>query len=480
MMARWYAITAVAGLALFAVGVPPAAAQENAATKAVEAAKQYEGTTINTAEEAGLMAMLGINITGPEWEELTGIEVRVSEVPYEELFPKAMLEHRAGTGAYDMLTIAPSWVADMVRAGALEPLDPYIEKYGVASELDDIAPAFRDWMTFDGKTYALVVDGDVHILYYRKDLFEDPANQEAFKAEYGYDLAVPENWEQFGQICQFFTDKYAPELYGAGLINTGYTYYFFFERFRSYGGRFFDPETMQATVNSEAGVRALTEMVEQNACQPPGVQNWGFGESLSALNSGEIAMTISWPPLARWTQGINADEQALSWVPPTEVKDKIGYAITPSGHSEMAAGILLALSPNSKNKDATYLYMQWLHSQQESLKNVMRPLGLRDPFRISHYESPEFQALWPTAKDYLETHKKAVETGYADLAILETYKYWDSAGRAVNAAIGGKDPQQALDDLAAEWDQLTEQIGVDRQREAYTAWAAQPAAYRAE
>ena len=54
-----------------------AAAQENAADKAVEAAKQYAGvTTINTAEEAGLMAMLGINITGPEWEQLTGIEVQ--------------------------------------------------------------------------------------------------------------------------------------------------------------------------------------------------------------------------------------------------------------------------------------------------------------------------------------------------------------------------------------------------------------------
>ena len=173
-MARWSASAAMAGSALLVVGLMPAAAQENAATKAVEAAKQYAGTTINTEEEAGLMAMLGINITGPEWEQLTGIKVRVSEVPYEELFPKAMLEHRAGTGAYDMLTIAPSWVADMVRAGALEPLDPYIEKYGVKSELDDIAPAFRDWMTFDGKTYALVVDGDVHILYYRKDLFEDP------------------------------------------------------------------------------------------------------------------------------------------------------------------------------------------------------------------------------------------------------------------------------------------------------------------
>jgi len=62
--------------------------------------------------------------------------------------------------------------------------------------------------------------------------------------------------------------------------------------------------------------------------------------------------------------------------------------------------------------------------------------------------------------------------------LLETYKSWDSMGRAVVAAIGGKDPQQALDDLAAEWDALTEQIGVDRQREAYLAWASKPSAYR--
>src|SRR5262249_52876824 len=150
-------------------------------------------------------------------------------------------------------------------------------------------------------------------------------------------------------------------------------------------------------------VKTLKEMVAQLKCQPPGVQNWGFGESLSALNSGEIAMTITWPPVARWAQGINADEQALSWVPPTTVKDKIGYAVSPSGHSEMASGVLLGVSADSKNKEAAYLYIQWLASKQESLKNVMRPLGLRDPFRISQYEAPEFQALWPTAKEYLAT-----------------------------------------------------------------------------
>ena len=105
-------------------------AEEDAAAKAVEAAKAFSGTTINVAEEAGLMAMLGINVTGPEWERLTGIKVKVSELPYEELFTKQLLEHKAGSGAYDALTIGHSWVADLVRAGALEPLDPLIDKYG--------------------------------------------------------------------------------------------------------------------------------------------------------------------------------------------------------------------------------------------------------------------------------------------------------------------------------------------------------------
>ena len=157
----------------------------------------------------------------------------------------------------------------MVRNGALEPLDPYIEKYGVKSEFDDIAPAFKDWMTFEGKTYALVVDGDVHLLYYRKDIFEDPANKEEFKAKYGYDLAPPETWKAFGEICQFITDKYAPTTYGAGLINTGYMHFFFSERFRTYGGKFFDPETMKATVNSQAGIDALTDMVASSSASRP-------------------------------------------------------------------------------------------------------------------------------------------------------------------------------------------------------------------
>ena len=74
-------ISVIGGGMLFHLAMQPALAQDNAAEKAVEAAKQYSGITLNSAEEAGLMAMLGINITGPEWEELTGISAERDRDP---------------------------------------------------------------------------------------------------------------------------------------------------------------------------------------------------------------------------------------------------------------------------------------------------------------------------------------------------------------------------------------------------------------
>lgn len=456
----------------------PAWAQEDAAAKAIEAAKEFSGSEITVVAEAGLQALLDKQITAGEWEELTGIKVNVVELPFEELYPKQLLEHRAGTGAYDTLLISPAYLADMVANGMLEDLGPYFEKYGVAAEDEDINPAFSDWQYYDGTRYGLVVDGDVLVTYYRKDLFEDPENKAAFKEQYGYDLAPPADYTQFGDIACFLTENYAPEIYGAGVINTGYMFFMFGERFRVAGGRFFDPETMRSMVNSDIGVDVLTQMVEQNTCMAPGIETWGFAENLSALNAGQIAMTISWPPLGRWAQGVNIEDEALSWVPPTTVADKVGYAVNPGGHPELAAGFLSGVSVNSDNKDAAYLYGQWMHSKAQSLQNVMRPVGLRDPYRMSHYESPEYQGLWPTAPDYLAVLQDGAANGLADFSWIETFRYQDAMSRAVLDAIAGADPKQALDGLAAEWDALTDEIGIDRQRAAYEAWRSKPSAYR--
>src|SRR5688500_10224257 len=270
---------AVAGLA---ISWASAAIAQSAAETGVKEAQKYRGQTITIVWEAGLQALDPLNFSGPKWEELTGIKVKVVEVPIAEMFTKIMQEYRGGTGAYDALNVVPSWMPDLANAGALEPLDSYVEKYGYASELQTIAATYRDnQMKVGDKIFGFPDDGDVFVMYYRKDIFGDPKLQEEFKAKAGRDLTVPKTWAEFGEVGQFLTDKLAPQTYGASFFRQPpYTMFMFEERFRVEGGKFFDAETMRATINSDIGVKVFEGMRNENKFMPPGVEQFGFVENL--------------------------------------------------------------------------------------------------------------------------------------------------------------------------------------------------------
>ena len=470
----------ILGVLVSSITTQDSAAQTgNAAQRAVEAARKYSGQTLNMTWPGGVGALDPKLHTVPIWEKLTGVKVNVIETSVAEMFPKTMAEHRAKTGAYDVLSVVPSWLADMAIGGVLEPLDALVAKHGFEAELKGIEPAYRDnQMKWNGKIYGIPDDGDVLILYYRKDLFADAANRAEFRARHGYDLAPPKTWAQFADIGNFFTAKFAPKLYGAGMIRRGtLLQYFFQERFRNDGGRFFDPKTMKATVNSEIGLRVLAGMAADQKFMPPGSQDWGVPESLNGWLSGNLAMTLWWPPVGRWSEGLQAGEKSMAFVPRSQVVGKTGYALPPGGRPELALGWSLGVASTSKKKELAYLFIQFANSEQTSLNRVQLPYSLRDPFRASHFASKEYRALWPTAGDYLDILKTAAQTALLDLSIRNTFQYEESLARSVTRALAGENPKTVIDDLAREWDAITERTGVDRQREAYRVWAANPNAY---
>ncbi|MEM9204910.1 MAG: sugar ABC transporter substrate-binding protein [Pseudomonadota bacterium] len=471
-------VTLVATLAATAL-LPGDALAQSAADRAVEAAKQYSGITLNVLYEAGLQPLDPKNFTGPLWEELTGIKINVIESPADEMFTKTMQAHMARTGAYDVINVIPNQLPDLALAGALEPLDDFVEKYGYGDELDTILPVYRDnQMKVEGTIYGLPDDGDVLILYYRRDIFEDPENKAAFMEKHGYELAPPTTWQQFSEIGQFITDTYAPEIYGAGVLRApGNAQYLFQERFRVEGGKFFDAETMKATVNSDVAVKIFNEMRAENEWMPPGIEQWGFIEAFNGFLAGDVAMTVSWPPVGRWAAGYGKGTEALNWIPETTVADTIGYALPPGGRPELAVGFSLGVSANSENKEAAYLFAQWMNSEEISLQRVQLPYALRDPFRVSHFESEEYRSRWPNAGDYLDTLKVGAENGLLDLSLIQTDRYEEGIRQAISRLWGGEDPQTILDDLAAQWDELTERIGVDKQKRVYADWSSKPNAY---
>ncbi|MEL6962104.1 MAG: sugar ABC transporter substrate-binding protein [Pseudomonadota bacterium] len=447
--------------------VSEVAAEGSAAQTAVEAAKQYAGTEITIVWEAGLQSLDPLNFSGPKWKELTGIDVKVIEVPTAEMFTKILQEHRAGTGAYDALNVIPAWMSDLARAGALEPLDAYVDKFGYRDELQEIAPVYRDNQMKVGDTiYGFPDDGDVFLFYYRKDILEENG------------MNVPTTWEEFSETAQALTDKYAPDMYGAAFFRDApYAQFMFQERFRTEGGKFFDDETMAATVNSDVGVKVFADMRAENAFMPPGVETWGFVENLAAFLAGDTAMTISWPPYGRWAAGYGTDQEALSWVPKSEIGGKVGYALPPGGHPQLAAGFSLGVSASSKNKEAAYLFIQWLNSKETSLERVQLPYALRDPFRDSHFASEEYKSRWGEAAEYLDALQQGAVSGLLDLSLIQTDKYEEALRQGISRLWAGEDPQAILDDVAAQWDAVTERVGVDKQKEAYLDWASKPNAY---
>jgi multiple sugar transport system substrate-binding protein len=336
-------------------------------------------------------------------------------------------------------------------------------------------------MMYDGQIYGLPDDGDVLILYYRTDLFGDPEHQAAFEEKYGYELAPPKTWDQFYDNAEYFDAALGDEGDGAALIHApGLVHYLFEQRFRTAGGKFFDPETMEAQIASDTGVAVLEDMVRQLDNMPQGAAGWGPIEVLNAWLAGDLAQIIWWPPPGRWSAGYGAEQEALSWLPESTVAGKVGYALPPGGHPELAAGFSLAVAANSDHKELGYLFAQWLNSREISLQRVMLPYALRDPFRTSHFESEEYKSLWPAAPEYLATLQDAADVGLLDLSIIDTFSYEESLTRAIQTALAGGNARAALEDAAEEWNDLTDEIGMEDQRDAYLEWSSKPGAYPGE
>jgi multiple sugar transport system substrate-binding protein len=453
---------------------------QSAAQRAVDAAKKIcAGKTITIVWEAGLQSLDPKNFSGPKWEQLTGCKISVVEVPTSEMFTKIMQEFRAGTGAYDALNVIPAWMPDLAQTGALEVLDPYVDKYGYRDELKKIAPTYRDnQMMVNGKIYGFPDDGDLFVMYYRKDIFARDDLKKAFKAKHKRDLTVPKTWKEFDEVGAFLTDALKKEgIYGASFFReAGYGNFMFQERFRVEGGKFFDAN-MKATVNSPAGVKVFTDWLAENKWMPPGVEKFGFVENLAVFLDGKSAMTISWPPYGRFAAGYLANEEALKWVPQTKVAGKVGYAMPPGGHPELAAGFALSVASSSKQKEQAYLFIQWLNSEEISGQRVKLPYALRDPFRDSHYTDPGYLKLWPDAKEYLAALQAGSKTGLLDLSLIQTDKYEEALRQGVSRLWAGEDPKKILDDIAKQWDETTQRVGVEKQKAVYNAWAAKSGAY---
>lgn len=403
-------------------------------------------------------------------KEHPGVKINIVEYPFSDIYDKEMLEATSHSGAIDIYEQANGWVPEFAEGGFIIPLDDYFAKKN--PWLDDVFPAFDGLMKYKGKYYTLLLDGDCFMTYYRKDLFEDPKEKAAFKKKYGYDLKIPDTWDQWADMAEFFTRDRdgdgAIDLWGnVMMLSRLFGSFTFIQFLHSYGGSYFDPETMEPLPNRDANRKAYEMIARLTKYGPPDMVNWGYTEVRDAFERGDVAMMLQW------------NEIYWEISETTKVKGKILYGPMPGVMIEgklnrpalQAWGWCASISSDSKNKDLAYEFLYFIASPKISLEVFAIPFNGLEPWRNSHF-SDEAMKKWvelsPAAPQWLAGLKKSVENGVSDLRIPGMFEYYDALGIQLGQALTGqKSPQAALDAVIAEWKKITERRGVGKQKEAY-------------
>ena len=157
--------------------------------------KPFEGeeisVTVNASGPKGGISGPLHAFRGP-WEELTGATLNIVELPFAEHYTKMMLDLRNGTGEYDAFMVGAFWYGDIAPAGYAFTIDELMESGDYpAWTYDSMPPSLKALHTWEGQGIGVLNDADGQVLYYRKSALENPEHQEAFKAEFGYDLPSP-------------------------------------------------------------------------------------------------------------------------------------------------------------------------------------------------------------------------------------------------------------------------------------------------
>jgi len=249
----------------------------------------------------------------------------------------------------------------------------------------------------------------------------------------------------------------------------------------------FDIRTMVALVSGEPFVRALEELSAAAKLGPADQLQLDPDTVRAAFWRGECGMALSWPTAAAGAGsslpidiGGNIevgfcelpgsrdvyDVATQSWQRRTEDED---------WHVPLlcVAGRLGVVSAEADHPAAALQLLSWLSGRHFS-RQVCAASRATTLLRRSHLDDPRRWVEKPVstaaAAGYGELTARSLmrQQWVFALRIPGRSEYMAALDTAVNAVVkGGESPAEALQQAAAQWDQITERLGVERQKAAY-------------
>jgi multiple sugar transport system substrate-binding protein len=390
----------------------------------------------------------------PKFEEMTGIKVTYDVFPEQNYFDKVTIDLSAGqSSTYDVFMTGAYMIWQYAPAGYMEPLEKWIEdpaKTNPDYNFDDLFPDLRNsekWNLKPGRAnlgqgsqYAIPWGFETNALMYRTDLLKAAG------------LKVPTTLDELVDTAKKLkTDKMAG-IVVRGSLNWATIHPGFMTMYSSYGCKDYDDQ-MHPQMNSDCAVTVTKKWIDM--IKNAGPQAWTtytWYQAGSDFGQGKAAMMFDADILGYFQ---NQPDAAAK-----EVLGNVAWAPGPLGpDGKLRTNIWiwsLAMNANSKQKDASWLFLQWATGKDFLTTGAVK-YNMVNPVRKSIWDNKDFQAKMEKQTDYLKTFNTITANDSKiqftpQPMFFETTTEWAQALQDIYA---GADAKERLDKLV---DNLTKEL----------------------
>lgn len=331
------------------------------------------------------------------------VEVVARFLEPQELYESTIAREGLASGDVDVTLTLTDWLPEAMQRGLLAPLNEFLAADPPDEWPDGWPPSLRGLQRdAAGYTYALPYHDGPMMFIYRRDLFEHPAEQAAFRERHGRALRPPQTWTEYLEVARFFT---RPEqgLYGAvaaGLNDAHNNVYDFMIHTWSRGGRMLD-EAGQPAFDEPVAVEALqyhVDLFNRHKVMPPEATGFDSVVSGEYYAAGGAAMMVNWCGFA-----------TMAEVPEhSRVVGKNGLGIVPRGdgprgrHTSINVYWVLAIPAASRLRELAYTFLR--STSGRDMDRVTARNGCIAT-RYSTWRDPEVLRQFPVYAAIDEVHR---------------------------------------------------------------------------
>jgi multiple sugar transport system substrate-binding protein len=373
----------------------------------------------------------------PEFESLTGMKVKYEILPEVQGRQKLVIEMTAGSGGVDGFHSSTHVEKRQFwKSGWYQPLNKFLEDPTLTPpdfDWADIVPGAKAAVLQPDKSISgIPTFVDPFVLFYRRDLY----------AARG--LKPPKTLDEMEAQAKAFHSP--PQMYGIvyrGLKNanaTPWAYVLF-----AFGGEYLTKDG-KANMTTPEWVKSMDYYVRLlRSYGPPGVVNFNWYECSSAFMQGQVAI---------YFDGVNFANQ-FEDPAKSKVAGKVGYAALPAGpagHYTCTFTNAMAVSAQSRNKEAAYLFCAWSTNKANCKRELLAGVGVS---RASTWNEPEVKAKPKMPQGWYDAYLASLKIGRPGLPeIVGVTEYRDIIGVAIQKAIEGAPSAQVLAEAQKEFQDL--------------------------